>query len=95
METMQEQKQKNCKALILKLFLFVIAGSQIFMGHFYSAMVILGSASILHIEVLSLGYVLRKDTAPKMFTWLDLYWYAVGAYITVPWFFFRRRYSAV
>ena len=27
METMQEQKQKNCKALILKLLLFVIAGS--------------------------------------------------------------------
>mgnify|MGYP001173820394 CR=1 FL=1 len=60
------------------------------MGHFYSAMVILGSASVLHMEVLSLGYAIRKDTTPKTFSWLDVYWYAVGTYITIPWFFFRR-----
>ena len=56
---------------------------QIFIGHFYFAIFILWSASVLHKEVISTGQVLRKDNEIA-FSWLDYYWYAVGAYICIP-----------
>ena len=55
----------------------------IFAGHFYCAMFILWSASILHREVISMGHILQKEQHIA-FSWLDWYWYAVGAYICIP-----------
>ena len=55
----------------------------IFVGHFYCAVGILWSASVLHLEVISIGHIIKKDNVIE-FNWLDVYWYAVGAYISIP-----------
>ena len=90
MQTIQEQKAKNLKVLAFKLLMGLIASLQVFIGHFYCACCIIGSASMLHMEVISLGHVLRKDNKINVFHWLDLYWYVIGAYICLPIVFLRR-----
>jgi len=61
----------------------------IFIGHFYCALFILWSASVFYKEVISMSRVLRKDQEIA-FSWMDWYWYAVGAYICIPYAFLRR-----
>lgn len=90
METMEEQRKKSVLINGLKLLTLIVASLVILMGHFYCAICILWSASMLHMEVISLSNVIRKDNVIK-FNWLDAYWYAVGAYISIPNAFLRRR----
>ena len=87
---MQEQRKKNLKIVLFKLLTWITASSAIFVGHFYCAIFIMWSASMLHMDVISLGHVIRKDNVIE-FNWLDVYWYAVGAYICIPNAFLRRR----
>lgn len=61
----------------------------IFSGHFYCAIFILWSASILHKENLTMGHLSLRKEQEIAFSWLDWYWYLVGAYICVPYAFLR------
>ena len=67
-----------------------LASFWIMCGHFYCAIFILWSASVLHREVISMGHILQKERQIA-FSWLDWYWYAVGAYICIPYAFLRRN----
>ena len=73
-----------------KLGSWVVACVMIAMGHFYCACFILWSASLLHKFNISEGEIVRKELAIS-FSWLDLYWYFVGAYICIPYAFLRRN----
>ena len=86
----EEKRKKELRILAFKTFTFSLAVLQIFLGHFYCAVFILWSASMLHIEVISLGAIVKKDNMIE-YSWLDFYWYVVSAYITVPQAFLRSR----
>lgn len=55
------QRTKNQKMFLTKLATWFLVFFWIFVGHFYTALFILWSASVLHKEVISMGQILRKD----------------------------------
>ena len=77
--------------LLNKLATWVLPCLLCICGHFYCAIFILWSASILHREVISKGHILQKEKQ-ILFSWLDYYWYFVGAYICIPYAFVRRKF---
>ena len=83
MYNLEERRRKELRILAFKTLTFSLAVIQIFLGHFYCAMFILWSASMLHVEVISLGHIVKKDNQIE-YNWLDFYWYAVSAYICIP-----------
>ena len=87
---MEVQRKKHVNQLFAKLGSWVILFVLIYAGHFFTAIFILWSASILHKEVISMGNILQKDQAIA-FSWLDWYWYFVGAYICIPYAFLRQK----
>ncbi len=87
---MEVKRQKNGQIFMAKLLTWILAALQVFCGHFYTAIFILWSASVLHKEVISIGHILQKDQHIAL-SWLDWYWYAVGAYICIPYAFLRRN----
>ena len=90
MYNLEERRRKELRILAFKTLTFSLAVLQIFLGHFYCAMFILWSASMLHVEVISLGHIVKKDNQIE-YNWLDFYWYAVSAYICIPQAFLRSR----
>ena len=59
---MEEQRQKNQKLFLTKMWTWSVACLGIFSGHFYCAIFILWSASVLHKENLTMGHLsLRKE----------------------------------
>lgn len=87
---MEVQRKKNQKVFLAKLATWFLVFFWVFCGHFYTALFILWSASVLHKEVISMGQILRKDHEIA-WSWLDWYWYFVGAYICIPYAFLRRK----
>ena len=69
---------------------WIVACFWVLCGHFYCAIFILWSASVLHKEVISMGEIMRKEQEIA-FSWLDLYWYLVGAFICIPYAFLRKN----
>jgi hypothetical protein len=62
----------------------------VMVGHFYCALFMIWSASILYRETLTLSRVLNKDLQIA-FHWVDWYWYAVGFYVCIPYAFNRKK----
>ena len=89
MMAMEEQRRKSSQIFFTKLLAWFVTFFWVLIGHFYAAMFIIWSASVLHKEVISTGHVLRKDSEIR-YSWLDVYWYMVGAYIAIPYAFLRR-----
>ena len=83
LEQMEIKRKASQSQFLAKLSTWFLACCLIFAGHFYCAMFILWSASMLHREVISMGNILQKEQHIA-FSWLDWYWYAVGAYICIP-----------
>ena len=61
MYNMEVKRLKELKIIAFKLLTVCLTVLLTFMGHFYCAIAILCSASMLHIEVISLGGVVKKD----------------------------------
>ncbi len=62
----------------------------VMVGHFYCALFMIWSASVLYRETLTLSRVLNKDLQIA-FHWVDWYWYAVGFYVCIPYAFNRNK----
>ena len=87
---LKENQRKNSRIFLTKVMMWLLPCLMVFMGHFYCAIFILWTASMLHMEVIQMGNVMQKDHEIK-YSWLDVYWYAVGAYICIPYAFLRRK----
>lgn len=79
---------------MIKTLVWLLITPLVLMGHFYCTIFILVSASYFYKEVLSMFRVLRKEKEIEM-TWLDWFWYTVGAYWGLPRAFNRNKIHTI
>ena len=91
---LMERKISQHRQVVVKVVVWLLIAPLVLMGHFYCTIFILISASYFYKEVLSMFRVLRKENEIEM-TWLDWFWYAVGAFTCLPYAFNRNKIYAI
>jgi len=82
------------KRLLVKILGWIIVTPLVLVGHFYCALFMLWSASYFYKEVITMFRVLRKEKEIA-YSWLDWYWYAVGAYGVLPYALHRNKIFSI
>ena len=88
LENKELQRLLYIKSILFKVGLWLLAIMLIVIGHFWTAMFVLFSATFFYRELIKISRVNSKEEKIEV-VWIDWYYYGVGAYICIPSVFMR------